>query len=107
MKTELSRKDRGQVLRVRGEGRFQLRQQLLARGVPTASIHKRIVAYNVATKDLALNDLYLYARDCLQGEYLAIFKKRIRECFLEEFSHSESDSEQCACEPASSSRPEP
>ena len=104
--TTESKKDRGQVLRVRSEGRIQLRRQLSDQGVNSTIIHRRIVDYNLATRDLLLNDLYLYAKNCLKGEYLEVFLKRARDCLLGSYTCSDSEpDDESECEPASSSKP--
>ena len=65
-----------------------------------------VVLLNITLPHLLLSDLYLYAKNCLKGEYLEVFLKRARDCLLDcgNFSDSEPDNES-ECEPPSSSRP--
>ena len=72
----VTKRDRGQVRRIREYGRLQYRLLLNTRTFSQSEIQKRIISYNAESGELPLNDLSVVIRQRLAGKFLTAFLKR-------------------------------
>ena len=88
-----SRKDRGEVYRLRVWLKANLRIQLLEQGVPSSEVTARIRRVGQVIKQLEFNDVFAEARGRLRGEHWERFlnSAQIRLSANEHSTESESE----------------